>query len=82
MKEKEIDVRNVPTSCTSHPVMVLANALSYLAKEDIDVVKIYFNVSDIPENVVKFFLSKHRYSIEEIKVLDNNSRLIIAKKER
>lgn len=78
---KEIDLRYVQTSCISHPVIVLANTLTKLAEEGVKEFKIYFSTDDIPENAMRFFLSKHSYCIEELSPLDDSkSRVVIARR--
>ncbi len=80
MKSKEIDLRYVSVSCTSHPVIKLGNALAGLASEDIDEIRILFRSDDIPEEAMKLFLSKYGYVVEDIKNIDDRSSLLIARK--
>ncbi|MEL9940501.1 MAG: hypothetical protein QW632_02080 [Ignisphaera sp.] len=75
---REIDLRYVPASCTSHPVIVLANTLKDLEREGVEKFKLIFNVDDIPVNAIKFFLSKHGYCVEEERPLDNKSMSVLA----
>ena len=79
---REIDLRYVQTSCTSHPVIVLANTLTKLSKEGVSEFKIYFNADDFPENALRFFLSRYSYCIEEQSPLDSKSRVAIVRKCR
>lgn len=80
MSEVEIDLRIVPTSCTSHPVVVLVNLISNLAKENVNKIKIYFNTDDIPINALKSFLSKYNFYIRELQSLDSKTYIALASK--
>ncbi|AFK51459.1 hypothetical protein TCELL_1036 [Thermogladius calderae 1633] len=80
MKERVIDVRNVPTTCTSNSTLVLVNELRMSESEGVDVLRVYFNADEIPEGLIALFLSKFNYAVEEVKALDKKSRLVVARR--
>jgi len=80
MKVKELDLRHVPASCTSHPIIRLSSLLPSIASEGFDEIRIIFREEDIPENVMKFFLSKYNYFVEEVKRISEGVILMIARK--
>ncbi len=49
----EVDLRNLPSICNSRPVAVLVNSLHKLFKDGVEEC-MFFNVGDIPENVIRF----------------------------
>jgi hypothetical protein len=77
---REVDLRNIPVSCTSHPVIKLRSIIDSLIKEGVNEVKIFFRVEDIPEGIMKLILSKNGYIVEESKKLDDGSLMFIAKR--
>ncbi|MEM1772043.1 MAG: hypothetical protein QXV81_08825 [Ignisphaera sp.] len=80
MKVEEMDLRNIPSTCTSHPVVVLSNKLSEISRRNVDEIRIYINLDDIPINAMEFFLSRYNYCIKELKNIDGKSVFIIARR--
>jgi hypothetical protein len=80
MKVKELDLRYIPASCTSHPIIKLSSLLPSIASEGFDEIRIIFREEDIPENAMKFFLSKYNYFVEEVKRISEGIILMIARK--
>ena len=80
MYSEDIDLRDIPVSCASHPIIKLKDTIKILVEKGVKEIRVFFRVGDVPENLVKFILSKHGYSIEELRKLNNGSLLIIAKR--
>ena len=72
MHELEIDVRNIGSSCTQHPIIVLANKLAE-SKNSARELKIYFKARDIPPQVLKLYLLRHGFEVKELNQLDSES---------
>ncbi|AEH51388.1 hypothetical protein [Pseudothermotoga thermarum] len=72
MSEIELDIRNVGSSCTQHPVIVLANKLSEMG-DKIKNLKLYFKSRDIPPPVLKLYLSRYGFEIVELGYLNSDS---------
>jgi len=77
---EEVDLRSIPVSCTSHPIIKLKDTLRILVEKGVKEVRVFFRSEDIPENLVRVILSRHSYSVEELRRLNNGSILLIAKR--
>ncbi|MEL9940950.1 MAG: hypothetical protein QW348_04765 [Ignisphaera sp.] len=80
MRTKEIDLRGVPSSCNSHPIAVLVNSLRSISREEVEEIRIIFNASDIPVNLLRFFLSREGFTVVELVYFDKNAVVAIARK--
>ncbi|MEM0153769.1 MAG: hypothetical protein QXP12_06580 [Ignisphaera sp.] len=60
--------------------MYYANKLSEISRRNVDEIRIYINLDDIPINAIKFFLSRYNYYIKELKNIDGKSVFIIARR--
>jgi hypothetical protein len=78
---REVDLRSVQVSCTSHPVIKLRSILDSLVEEGVKEVKIYFRAEDIPEGVMMFLLSSKGYTVKESRRLDDGSLVFIAERD-
>jgi hypothetical protein len=78
---REVDLRSVQASCTSHPVIKLQSILDSLVEEGVKEVKIYFRAEDIPEGVMMFLLSRKGYTVKESRRLDDGSLVFIAERD-
>ena len=78
---REVDLRSVPVSCTSHPVIKLRGIIDSLVEEGVEEVKIYFRAEDIPEEIMRLILSRKGYTVKESRRLDDGSLVFIAKRE-
>jgi len=75
----KIDIRNIPESCSSHPVIKLSQALNSL-DGGVHRIEVMYKPSDIPDNIVELFLSKHGFKITDKRVLDDGSVIVIGVK--
>jgi len=82
MQIKELDLRNTPSSCTSHPVIRLMSILESLAGKDVDKIKVFFNEEDIPRGIMEFILKKRGYLVEEEGKLENGSLFFVVRRTR
>jgi len=78
---EEVDLRYTPISCTSHPVVRLRNVIGSLVERGVREVRVFFKAEDIPEDIMKLFLSKHGYLVKESRRLDDGSLMFIARRE-
>jgi hypothetical protein len=78
---REVDLRSVTISCTSHPVIKLRGVIDSLVEEGVKEVKIYFRVEDIPEDIMKLLLSRKGFTVKESRRLDDGSLVYIAERE-
>ena len=82
MRIKELDLRNISSSCTSHPVIRLMGTLESLAGENVDRIKILFREEDIPRGIMEFILKKRGYLLEEEGKLEDGSLFFVARVAR
>lgn len=75
----KIDLRNVPESCSSHPVVKLSQLLNSLGG-DVERVEVMFKPSDIPENIIELFLIKHGFKVVEWRALQDGSSVAVGVK--
>jgi hypothetical protein len=80
VKVKELDLRSVRISCSSHPIIVLSNVIPSIASEGVDEIRIVFREEDIPEGALKLFLSKYSYFVEEVEKVGEGVLLAVARK--
>lgn len=78
---REVDLRSVSVSCTSHPVIKLRSTVDSLVEEGVEEVKIYFRAEDIPEEIMRLILSRKGYTVKESRRLDDGSLVFIARRE-
>lgn len=76
----KIDLRNIPESCSSHPVVKLSQALNSL-EVGVAKIEIVFKPSDIPMSIVELFLSRHGFKVVEKKTLQDGSVLAVGVKD-
>lgn len=76
LSNTRIDLRNVPESCSSHPVVKLSQTLNSLSNSVMRI-EVLFKPSDIPDNIVELFLSKHGFKVIEKKALQDGSIVAI-----
>jgi len=77
---EEIDLRYVPASCTSHPVIRLKSLLRSLSERKVATIRIIFRESDIPMGIMEFLLKSHGYIVIEGSRLEDGSIQVSARR--
>jgi len=78
MQVEEIDLRNVPASCTSHPVIKLRGLIQSAAERRVEKIKLFFREEDIPRGIMEFILRSYGYVVEEEQKLEDGSIVFTA----
>jgi len=80
MLVEEVDLRSVPAGCTSHPAIRLKEILRTVAERRIEEIRLFFKEDDIPKGIMELFLKNHGYIVKEVRVLNDGSLLVIARR--
>ncbi len=81
MHVEEIDLRNVPTSCTSHPVDRLRGLMQSVVERGVEKIKLLFKEEDIPMSIMESILRNYGYVVEEKQRLEDGSVIFTARRK-
>ncbi len=81
MHVEEIDLRNVPASCTSNPVIRLKGLMQSVAERGVEKIKLFFKEEDISKGIMESILRNYGYVVEEEQRLEDGSIAFTARKK-
>jgi hypothetical protein len=81
MHVEEIDLRNVPASCTSHPVVRLRGLMQSVVERGVEKIKLLFKEEDIPTGIMEFILGNYGYVVEEKQRLEDGLVVFTARRK-